>query len=201
MNLIRYVLVSVFLGLSIPYCLHAQRINGHHKQHFNGIDITVSRVIPYFNKPQGQDFLMHESITYSIVAGERIRALAGINFLFPAKDGVTRYGFHAGILAGSTNPVFGMLYGSTFFHIINKRSYDNGALRNYHNTGISVAVGCYYVPFDRFVFSTKIAPALYHYNFKKINDIPVIDGNADTRSETFYVGFYQLLSFSIGYRF
>lgn len=201
MNFISLVLAGMFLWLSIPLNLQAQRINGHHKQRYNGIDITVSRIIPYINKPQGQEFLMHESITYSIVAGERVRALAGINFLFPAKDGVTRYGFHAGFLAGSTKPVFGLLYGSTLFHIVNKRAYDNGALRNYHNTGIAVVLGCYYVPFNRFVFSTKIAPALYHFNFKKVNDIPVIEGNSDTRSETFYVGFYQLLSFSIGYRF
>ncbi len=195
------IFLSVFGWLGIPFSLQAQRINSRHTQYLNGIDVTVSRIVPYFNKPQGQDFLMHESITYSIVVGERVRALAGINFLFPAKDGVTRYGFHAGFLSGSTDPVFGMLYGATLFHMVNKRAYDNGALRNYHNTGVAVTFGCYYVPFDRIVLSGKIAPALYHYNFRKVNNIPVVEGNSDTRSETFYMGFYQLLSFSIGYRF
>jgi len=66
---------------------------------------------------------------------------------------------------------------------------------------LAFALGVYYVPVSQFVLSTKIAPAIYHYSVRKKNSIPVIDNNSDSRSETFYMGFYNLLSLSVGYRF
>ena len=177
----------------------AQRSRNTNRTH--GLDVTISRLVPNFSKVPDQNFLFHESLTYSIVAGQRIRAFAGINFLAPAKGGVTRYGFHTGFLAGSKNPTAGLIYGPVLFHIVNKTAYDNGALRNYHNTGLAFALGVYYVPVSQFVLSTKIAPAIYHYSVRKKNDIKVIDNNSDSRSETFYMGFYNLVSLSVGYRF
>jgi len=97
----------------------AQRSRNTNRTH--GLDVTISRLVPNFSKVPDQNFLFHESLTqnflfhesltYSIVAGQRIRALAGINFLAPAKGGVTRYGFHIGFLAGSKNPTSGLIYG------------------------------------------------------------------------------------------
>lgn len=186
------------LTVSVLTC-SAQRYRN--TNHMHGLDVTISRLVPNFSKVPDQNFLFHESLTYSIVAGQRIRAFAGINFLAPAKGGVTRYGFHIGFLAGSKNPTAGLIYGPVLFHIVNKTAYDNGALRNYHNTGLAFAVGVYYVPVSQFVLSTKIAPALYHYSVRKKNDIKVIESNVDSRSVTFYMGFYNLLSLSVGYRF
>mgnify|MGYP007095242432 CR=1 FL=1 len=183
------------------FYLQSNGQRGRNVSRYNGIDISLSRLVPdLFNTPD-HNFLFHESISYSRIVGQHIRAYAGINFLAPAKDGVTRYGFHVGFNAGSKNPEFGILYGPTFFHMVNKTAYDNGALRNYHNTGLAFGLGIYYVPVSQIVFSSKIAPAIYHYNFKKKNDIPVVDNNNDTRSQTFYLGFYNLISFSAGYRF
>lgn len=187
--------------LILMYCNVAQAQRNKLSSGNHGIDITISRVVPFLQEPPPQNFLFHESITYSFVAGENFRIFVGINFLAPAKDGITRYGFNSGFLAGSKNYRYGIIYGPTLFHIVSKTAYENGALRNYHNTGLAFNVGAYYVPFNHIVLSTKIAPALYIYNFKKVNNIPVIANNADTRSQTIYGGFYHFLSFSFGYRF
>lgn len=165
----------------------------------HGVDLAFSQTVPGLSSGEYDD-LLHESLSYSVVAGENFRVFLGVNFLLPPVKNEIKFGFQTGFLSGLKRSRLGVIYGPNLFYLMNRVKYSSGAIQNLNSWGFAFSLGCYYVPFDQFVISTKISPAVYNYSIKDVNDhLP--NYTSIPKSEGLYFGYYDFLSIAVGYRF
>ncbi len=165
----------------------------------HGVDFALSQTVPGLSSGEYDD-LLHESLSYSIVAGDNFRVFLGVNFLLPPKKNEIKFGFQTGFLSGSKKNRFGIIYGPNLFYLMNRIKYSSGAIQNQNSWGFAFSLGCYFVPWDQIVISTKISPAVYNYSIKDVND-KFPNYSSIPKSEGLYFGYYDFISLSVGYRF